>query len=40
VPVPDGLIELARDDEVWVAELSAGEATSRPIGLTRRMHQP
>lgn len=36
VAIPEGLSELARDDEVWVAERSAGEATSRPIGLSRR----
>jgi len=40
VAVPAGLTELARDDEVWVAELPAGEATSRPIGLSRRAAEP
>jgi uncharacterized protein YbaR (Trm112 family) len=34
--VPSGLSELARDEAVWVAEPSAGEAVSRPIGLARR----
>jgi uncharacterized protein YbaR (Trm112 family) len=33
--LPDGLIELARDDEVWVAQLEPG-AVSSPIQLKRR----
>jgi uncharacterized protein YbaR (Trm112 family) len=35
VPVPAGLSELARDDEVWVAQSSAA-TTSAPISLTRK----
>jgi uncharacterized protein YbaR (Trm112 family) len=34
-PLPNGLTELARDDEVWVAQLQAG-AVSSPIQLKRR----
>ncbi len=34
-PVPDGLVELARDDAEWVAE-AAGLAASAPVGLRRR----
>jgi len=34
-PVPDGLSELARDDEVWVAQ-SGAAMTSAPISLTRK----
>jgi uncharacterized protein YbaR (Trm112 family) len=33
-PVPDGLVELARDDEVWVARLESS-AGSAPIQLRR-----
>jgi uncharacterized protein YbaR (Trm112 family) len=35
VPVPAGLTELARDDEVWVAQSSAA-TTSAPISLIRK----
>ena len=35
VPVPAGLSELARDDEVWVAQAGAA-TTSAPISLSRR----
>lgn len=35
VPLPDGVTELVRDDEVWVAQSGAG-TTSAPISLTRR----
>jgi uncharacterized protein YbaR (Trm112 family) len=34
-PLPDGVTELARDDDIWVAESGAG-TTSAPISLTRR----
>lgn len=34
--VPGGLTELARDDEVWVAQRGASAAESAPITLTRR----
>ncbi|HEY9225162.1 MAG TPA: hypothetical protein VIP11_00860, partial [Gemmatimonadaceae bacterium] len=34
--VPAGLTELARDDEVWVAELASSGTTSSPIQLERR----
>jgi uncharacterized protein YbaR (Trm112 family) len=36
MPVPAGLSELARDDEVWVAQ-SGAAATSAPIGLSRKL---
>jgi uncharacterized protein YbaR (Trm112 family) len=36
VAVPDGLTELARDADVWVAELSAAPSISRPVPLQRR----
>lgn len=39
MPVPEGLTELARDDEIWVAELPTGEATSRPVGISRRTRE-
>jgi uncharacterized protein YbaR (Trm112 family) len=35
-PVPNFLRELARDDEVWVAELEPGAVTSAPVLPTRR----
>ena len=35
-PIPEGLTELARDDEVWVAQLDVGTAASSPVTLTRR----
>ena len=35
-PVPDGFIELARDDEVWVARLDDAAIVSAPILPTRR----
>jgi len=34
--VPDGLTELARDDDVWVAELNAAPTISRPVPLQRK----
>ena len=34
--VPAGLVELARDDEVWVAQREASAAESAPVTLTRR----
>ncbi len=34
--VPDGLTELARDDDVWVAQLNAAPTISRPVPLQRR----
>ncbi len=34
--VPDGLVELVRDDDVWVAQRQASETASGPIPLTRR----
>jgi uncharacterized protein YbaR (Trm112 family) len=36
LPLPDGLREFARDDEVWVAELQSATLTSAPIMPTRR----
>jgi uncharacterized protein YbaR (Trm112 family) len=35
-PIPPGLIELARDEEVWVAQLESGSVTSAPILPGRR----
>ena len=35
-PVPGFLKELARDDEIWVAELEPGAVTSAPVLPTRR----
>ncbi|HET7374540.1 MAG TPA: hypothetical protein VFJ20_14215, partial [Gemmatimonadaceae bacterium] len=37
-PIPQGLTELARDEEVWVAQLDVGPAASAPVTLTRRSH--
>lgn len=34
--IPAGLAELARDDEVWVAQREASAAESAPVTLTRR----
>jgi uncharacterized protein YbaR (Trm112 family) len=34
-PIPDGLVELARDDEIWVARLESSATTSTPIQLRR-----
>ena len=34
--VPAGLVELARDDEVWVAQREASAAERAPVTLTRR----
>lgn len=34
--VPEGLAELARDEEVWVAQREASAAESAPVTLTRR----
>ena len=34
--IPAGFTELARDAEIWVAELASGGATSAPIQLGRR----
>ena len=36
LPVPAFLQELARDDEVWVAELESGAVTSAPVIPTLR----
>jgi hypothetical protein len=36
VPLPSALIELARDDEVWVAQLASSAAASAPIAIRRR----
>jgi uncharacterized protein YbaR (Trm112 family) len=38
--VPDGLTELTRDDEIWVATLDATRATSAPVPLGRRPIAP
>jgi hypothetical protein len=35
-PVPPFLTELARDDEVWVAQLEPGAVTSAPVPLSKR----
>lgn len=35
-PVPEGLVELARDDDLWVARLEAAEMRGAPILPTRR----
>jgi len=35
-PVPSGLIELARDDGLWVAQLEPRDAVSAPVVPTRR----
>src|SRR5512142_95798 len=37
-PIPQGLTELARDEEVWVAQLDVGTAASAPVTLARRSH--
>lgn len=37
-PIPDGLTELARDEEVWVAQRDTAAAASAPVTLTRRSH--
>jgi len=34
--LPDNLVEIARDDELWVARLDATATVSAPIPLTRR----
>ena len=34
--VPEGLTELARDDDVWVAQLDAAPSMSSPVPLQRR----
>jgi len=34
--LPAGLVEMARDDEIWVAQLEASAVTSAPILPTRR----
>jgi hypothetical protein len=36
IDVPGFLTELARDDEVWVAQLDAGAVTSAPVQLSAR----
>jgi hypothetical protein len=36
VAVPHGLAELARDDEVWVAQREPSAAESAPVTLIRR----
>jgi uncharacterized protein YbaR (Trm112 family) len=36
MPMPDGLVELARDDEVWVASLDVKVTVSAPVPLKRR----
>ena len=36
VTPPDGLVELARDDEIWVSRLEPSGATSAPIAIGRR----
>lgn len=36
VPIPPGLTELVRDDEVWVAQMGASAVTSAPVALGRR----
>jgi len=36
VDVPAFLVEIARDDEIWVAQLDAGSITSAPVLLTPR----
>lgn len=36
--VPAGLAELARDEEVWVAEVGAVVASSAPISITKKKH--
>jgi uncharacterized protein YbaR (Trm112 family) len=35
-PVPDGLTELARDDDVWVAAVESSGVTSAPIQLRKK----
>jgi uncharacterized protein YbaR (Trm112 family) len=37
-PIPHGLTELARDEEVWVAQRDTAAATSAPVTLARRSH--
>jgi hypothetical protein len=37
-PIPDGLTELARDEDVWVAQRDTAAAPSAPVTLTRRSH--
>jgi uncharacterized protein YbaR (Trm112 family) len=36
IAVPDGLVEIARDDEVWVASLDVKVTVSAPVQLKRR----
>jgi uncharacterized protein YbaR (Trm112 family) len=36
LPLPEGLVEIARDDEVWVARLDVKVSVSAPIQLKRR----
>lgn len=36
--IPPGFAELARDDEVWVAELDPSAAAGAPVTLSRRAH--
>jgi uncharacterized protein YbaR (Trm112 family) len=36
MPLPEGLVEIARDDEVWVAELASAVRASAPIQLKRK----
>ncbi len=37
-PIPGGLTELARDEDVWVAQRDTAAAPSAPVTLTRRSH--
>ncbi|HTJ23824.1 MAG TPA: hypothetical protein VL383_15580 [Gemmatimonadaceae bacterium] len=37
-PIPDGLTEMARDEEVWVAQRDTAAAASAPVTLARRSH--
>lgn len=39
-PIPAGFNELARDDQVWVAERPRGEVGTPPIRLTRKSERP
>jgi uncharacterized protein YbaR (Trm112 family) len=36
LPLPEGLVEIARDDEVWVARLDVKVTVSAPVQLKRR----
>ncbi len=36
VPIPPGFGELARDADVWVAQLDVGAATGAPVAISRR----